>query len=124
MAVQTPTQRQAAAKKAAATRKRNAATQTTRLQGAARGAQRALYVPIGAILEARDGFADTVRTYSDSRRVQREFDRFERRGERALRRNRRVVEKRVTEARREVEDRVDDVQTGAVDLVERVRSRV
>jgi len=65
------------------------AAEATRLQGAARGAQRALYVPIGAILEARDGLANTVRTYGDSRRVQREFDRFERRGESALRRNRR-----------------------------------
>ena len=96
----------------------------TRLEAAARGAQRALYVPVGAVLEARDGLASTVRTYSDSRRAQREFDRFERRGERALRRNRRRVEKRVTEARHEVEDRVDDVQTGAGDLVEQVRSRV
>ncbi|HKH14988.1 MAG TPA: hypothetical protein VKA47_10080 [Solirubrobacterales bacterium] len=96
----------------------------TRLEAAARRAQRALYVPVGVILEARDGLAQTALTYTDPRRAQRQFDRFERRGERALRRNRRVVEQRVTQGRREVEHRVDDVQTGAEDLVERVRSLV
>ena len=120
MAAQTQRQRQAAAKKAAATRRRNAAA-----QGAARHrAQRALYVPIGAILEARDGLVGAVRTYGDSRRVRREFDRFERRGQRALRRNRREVGKRVTKARRRVEHRVEDVQTGVGDLAERARSYV
>ena len=96
----------------------------TRLQAAARGAQRALYVPVGVVLEARDGIAQTARIYTDPRRAQRKFDRFERRGERALRRNRRFVEQRVTRGRREVEHRVDDVQTSAEDLVERVRSLV
>jgi hypothetical protein len=94
------------------------------MEAAARRAQRALYVPVGVILEARDGIAQTARTYTDPRRAQRQFDRFERRGKRALQRNRRVVEQRVTKGQRKVEHRVEDVQTGAEDLVERVRSLV
>ena len=62
MATQTRTQRQAAAKKAAATRKRNAArhsrgrnatrrraeAEITRIEALARSAERALLIPIGA----------------------------------------------------------------------------
>ena len=108
MAPQTRTQRQAAAKKAAATRKRNSARQSsgtakasvrrtttsaqstgraartaskqagratarrvlaekTRFEAVARQAERGVLIPVGAVLEARDRVAATIRTYSDSR---------------------------------------------------------
>jgi hypothetical protein len=133
MAAQTKTQRQAAAKKAAATRKRNSSRQsggaakasarrtrssaestgraarttakqavratarraeaeTTRLGAVASQAERAVLIPVGAALEARDRVASTVRTYSDTRLTRRELNRFERRGAEALGRTRRTME--------------------------------
>jgi len=130
MATQTKTSRQAAGNKAAATRKRNAAKQSSartrasarhtadaahntaqaarstatqathtaerradaaasRLEALARQAERAVLIPVGAALEARDAAIGTVRTYADRRAAKREFDRFELRGEKALRRNQR-----------------------------------
>ena len=129
MAAQTKTQRQAAAKKAAATRKRNSAKQsggaakasarrtsssaqgtgraarttakqavratarraeaeTTRLGAVGYQAERAVLIPVGAALEARDRVTDTFRTYSDTRLTRQELNRFERRGAKALGRTR------------------------------------
>lgn len=59
------------------------------LQVFARQAERALLIPVGAALEARDAAVSTVRTYSDRTTAKRELDRFERRGERALRQSQR-----------------------------------
>ena len=143
MAPQTRTQRQASAKKAAATRRRNtaqgsasrtrasarrttksarstarsaretgraagstarsaarttarrASAEQTRLEGVARQAERAVLIPIGAALEARDRIVDTARTYTNRGKTQRELNRFERRGATALRRNRRAVQRQV-----------------------------
>jgi hypothetical protein len=113
MAQQTRTQRQAAAKKAAATRKQTAAKRSV--------AERALLIPVGAALEARDRLAETVRTYADPRRLATELNRFERRGERALRRRRRNVERQVTSARRDFERRTNGLKADAEDVVDRVR---
>ena len=105
MAPQTRIQRQAAAKKAAATRKRNSANSTARatskqaarstarrvsaeklrVEALARRAQRVVLIPVGAALEARDRIASVVRTYSDRQRARRKLNRFERRGASALR---------------------------------------
>jgi hypothetical protein len=63
VATQTPTQRSAAAKRAAATRKRNATKRS-------------------------------ALTYTDSSRLARQLDRFERRGARAIDRGRRQVRRR------------------------------
>ena len=134
MAAQTKTQRQAAAKRAAATRKRNSARQsggtakasarrtrdsakgtaraarttakqaarttahraeaeTTRLGAVAHQAERAVLIPVGAALEARDRVTDTVRTYSNTRLTRQELNRFERRGAKALGRTRRTSER-------------------------------
>ena len=163
MAPQTRTQRQAAAKKAAATRKRNSAKQssgtakasarrtttsaqstgraarttakqaaratarrasaeTTRLEAVARQAERAILIPVGAALEARDRVTATVRTYSDSRLTRQQLNRFERRGTTALRRNRRAVERQAKDGRDSVESRANVVQSSANDVVERVLS--
>jgi hypothetical protein len=139
MAAQTKTQRRAAAKKAAATRKRNSAKQsggaaktsarragssaqdtgravrttaeqaaratahraeaeTTRLGAVAHQAERAVLIPVGAALEARDRVTNTVRTYSDTRLTREELNRFEQRGAEALGRTRRTVERRAKHA--------------------------
>ena len=85
MATQTRTQRQAAAKKAAATRKRNAArhsrgrnttrrraeAEITRIEALGRSAERALLIPIGAAAEARERLTKTARTATDRRRTRR-----------------------------------------------------
>ena len=121
MAAQTKTQREAAAKKAAATRKRNSARQsggtakasarrtrssaqdtgraarTTAKQAAsatAHQAERVVLIPVGAALETRDRVTDTVRTYTDSGLTRQELNRFERRGAKALGRTRRTAERR------------------------------
>jgi len=163
MAPQTRTQRQAAAKKAAATRKRNSAKQssgtakasvrrtttsarstgraarttakqaaratahhasaeTTRLEAVVRQAERAVLIPVGAALEARDRVNATVRTYSDRRHTRQQLNRFERRGATALRRNRRALERQAKDVRDSVEGRANDVQSSATDAVERVFS--
>lgn len=72
MATQTPTQRSAAAKRAAATRKRNAAKRS-----------------------AADAVRRSALTYTNSRRLARQLDQFERRGARALARSGRKVRSRV-----------------------------
>jgi hypothetical protein len=160
MAPQTRTQRQAAAKKAAATRKRNAARQSNgsvkgaarrtatsakdtgraaratsrqagrstarrvlaekiRVEALARQAERALLIPVGAALEARDRIVALVR---DQEFARRQLNRFERRGATALRRNRRAVERRAQDVRDSVESHANGVHTRATDVVERVRS--
>ena len=154
----TRTQRQAAAKKAGATRKRNSARQSagtakaslrraatsaqstgraarteseqavraatrrlsaekTRVEAIARQAERGVLVPVGAVLEARDRVAETVRTYSDSRRAGQQLNRFERRGATALRRNRRAVERQAKDVRDAVEAPVNRLQSSADDVV-------
>ena len=161
MAAQTKTQRQAAAKKAAATRKRNSARQhggtakasarrtrdsaqgtgraarttakraaratarraeaeTTRLGAVAHQAERAVLIPVGAALEARDRVANTVRTYSDTRLTRRELNRFERRGAKALGRTRRTVERPTKHVQGSVEGAANDVESSAKGTVDRV----
>lgn len=77
------------AKQATRTVEHRAEAASSGLQVLARQAERALLIPVGAALEARDAAVSTVRTYSGRRTAKREFDRFERRGESVLRRNRR-----------------------------------
>ena len=163
MAPQTRTQRQATAKKAAATRKRKSARQssgtakaaarrsassaqstgrsaaTVPRQGAraaavrfsaekayleaiARRGERAVLIPIGAALEARDRIAALLRSYGDRAALRSRLNRFERRGATALRRNRRAVEQQAREVRNGVEHRANGFQARASDVVDRVRS--
>jgi hypothetical protein len=139
MATQTPTQRQATAKRAAATRKRNAAKRSAsttrasarRTSGAASGAtrsarttarragttttnaartaarsadaagtqlgavgrqaQRVFLTGLGALAIAGDSIKRNAQTYTDSGRLARQLDRFERRGTRMFDRGRRKV---------------------------------
>src|SRR5919206_2650408 len=95
MATQTETQRKAAARKAAATRRRNAARRSqaarraaeTRAQaelsalGAVQAqAERAVLIPVGAALTARDAVVDAARPYTTGREsAEREFTKLQRR---------------------------------------------
>ena len=165
MAQQTRTGRQAAATKAAGTRKRTAVRQSaartrtsarqtgrstrsasrgagrttrhgattvtrgldaavTRVEALARQAERALLVPVGAALEARDSLADTVRIVTQRRAATTRLRRFERRGEQALRRNRRTVVRRAKAARRGLEARGGELRSSAQQASQRVRSLI
>ena len=73
--------RSAAAKRAAATRELN---QRTPIQQAQDYAERALLIPVGAALVARDNVIDATKPYFNrdtvQRQVERDLRRFERRG--------------------------------------------
>ena len=129
---QTATQRKATAQKAAATRRRNAAkrSQTARkaaetraqaelntLQVVQAQAERALLIPVGAALEARDAVIDATKPYVDGResaekefkglqkRVGTNLRKFERRGSTARNRALREVKRTPTRAEPELRQR-------------------
>jgi len=125
MATQTATKRSAAARKAAATRKRNAARRDARhtarltgLEGIQRHAERALLIPVGATLAARDAIVDAVTTRS---RFRRQLSRFERRGATAMRRGRGRIERRARATRRDTRRSVGALQSDVERLVDRVQ---
>src|SRR5436190_70316 len=129
MATQTETQRKAAARKAAATRRRNAARRSqaarraaeTRAQaelstlgGVQAQAERAVLIPVGAALTARDVVVDATKPYTASResaereltkltkRVATNLRRFERRGNTARNRAVRQAKRTRTQFERQV----------------------
>ena len=160
--------RATAGKKAAATRKRNAARRSqaakqaaatradaerTYVEALATQAERAVLIPVGAALIARDSMLETAKGFQTRTGIERELKRFERRGntarnralrefkrtrtqiERELRqrrtqatrlvkRNRRQVEQQVKRTRRDFERNANNLQTGAEKLVERVQEQV
>jgi hypothetical protein len=84
-------------------------------------AERALLIPVGAALTARDrvvsGVSDTISNYSSSSRAQAQLRRFERRGatarnrlEREVRKARVRVERQLRQRRREIERSVGDLE--------------
>lgn len=112
-------------------------------------AERAVLIPVGAALVARDRVvstvSDTISTYSSPSKTQAQLRRFERRGatarnrlerevrkarvrfERELRQRRRVIEKSVNEfdSRREtVTKQVPDIANRVPDLANRVQERI
>jgi hypothetical protein len=132
MATQTQTQRKATAQKAAATRRRNAAKRSrsarkgaeTRaqaelntLQVVQAQAERAVLIPVGAALVARDSVIDAAKPYTAGREsAERELDklqkrvgtnlrRFERRGTTARNRAVREVKRTRTRVERELRQR-------------------
>ena len=117
----TATKRSTAAKKAAATRAENAKTPVDR---AVEYAERAVLVPVGAALIARDNVVSTVESlrtsYSTPESAQRELRRFERRGTTARNRFERDVRKTRTRVERELRQR----RARAQRLVKRNRTRV
>ena len=83
-------------------------------------AERAVLIPVGAALIARDrvvsSVSDTLSTYSSSTKTQAQLRRFERRGitarnrlEREVRKARVRVERELRQRRRVVESRVNDL---------------
>jgi hypothetical protein len=84
-------------------------------------AERALLIPVGVALTARDrvvsGVSDTLSSYSSSTRAQAQLRRFERRGatarnrlEREVRKARVRVERQLRQRRREIERSVGDLE--------------
>lgn len=144
MATQTETQRKAAARKAARTRRRNAANRSRSARKAAetraqaelgtlgvvqQQAERALLIPVGAWLSARDTLVDAAKPYVQGRdsaerefsKLQRELSsnlrRYERRGVTARNRVQREVKRTRTRIERELRQR----RTRATRLVKRNR---
>src|SRR3954462_9860432 len=137
------TKRSTTAKKAAQTRSRNQAATARRRSTAARKAaatraeltktpvervteyaEKAVLVPVGAALIARDNVISTVQdlttTYSTPEKAQRELRRFERRGTTA--RNR--LEREVQKTRTRLEPELRQRRTRAQRLVKRNRTQV
>jgi hypothetical protein len=105
-------------------------------------AERALLIPVGVALTARDrvfsSVNDTISNYSSTTKAQAQLRRFERRGatarnrlerevrkarvrvERELRQRRREIEKTVSE----LEDRRDTVAKNGSDIANRVQERI
>lgn len=63
----------------------------TQLAAVARGAQRAVLIPVGAVAAAGDAVRRTAETYASPEPRARQLDRFDRRGARAIDRGRRTV---------------------------------
>jgi hypothetical protein len=149
IATQTQSQRRSAAKKAAATRKRNAArrsqrqtaasarrttrqartaatsraqAESTQLAVFADQAERALTLPVGAALAARDSIVRAARPWTSRQRAQRQLRKLERRGATALRRSQRRVERQARTTRRGVERTADGVASDTGNLIKRVAS--
>jgi hypothetical protein len=105
-------------------------------------AERAILIPVGAALIARErvvsGVNDTISSYSSSSKARAQLRRFERRGstargrlEREVRKTRVRVERELRHRRREIERTVSDLddRRGAVtrngtDLANRVQERI
>jgi hypothetical protein len=116
-------------------------------------AERAVLIPVGAALIARDrvvsGVSDTISTYSSTTKTQQQLRRFERRGvtarnrlerevrkarvrvERNLRQRRRRVERELRQRRRVIENTVGDIEDrrevlakNGSELASRVQERI
>ena len=94
-------------------------------------AERAVLIPVGAALIARDrvvsSVSDTISTYSSTSKTQAQLRRFERRGatarnrlEREVRKARVRVERDLRQRRREIENTVSDFETRRDDIANRV----
>jgi hypothetical protein len=131
MATQTQTQRKATAQKAAATRRRNAARRSQSARRAAETrakaemnalqvvqaqAERAVLIPVGAALVARDSVIEAAKPFADGETRERELSRlqkrvatnlrrFERRGTTARNRTVRGVKRTRTRVERELRQR-------------------
>jgi hypothetical protein len=105
-------------------------------------AERALLIPVGVALTARDkvvsGVNDTLSTYSSTSKAQAQLRRFERRGatarnrlEREVRKARVRVERELRQRRREIEKTVGDLEKrrdavakNGSDLANQVQERI
>ena len=94
-------------------------------------AERAVLIPVGAALTARDkvvsGVSETISTYSTSTKAQAQMRRFERRGatarnrlEREVRKARVRVERDLRQRRREIEKTVSELEENGNELANKV----
>jgi hypothetical protein len=91
-------------------------------------AERAVLIPVGAALIARDkvvsGVNDTITTYSSTSKTQAQLRKFERRGNTARKRLEREVRKARTSVERELRKRRQDSSEFADRLQGRIQSLV
>jgi len=102
------------ATRTSAPRATTTSTAATRGARAQQLAERAVLIPVGAVLEARDQVGDLVAAYRTRDALERQLARFERRGgkartqlEREVRRTRRGLERRRAHVRRSVDANVE-----------------
>lgn len=114
-------------KASASTGRRTAArTRTTSAQAAksASVAERAVLIPVGAALIAREklaeGVNDTITSYSSTSKAQAQLRKFERRGNTARKRLEREVRKARTSVERELRRRRQD----SAELADRLQGRI
>jgi hypothetical protein len=91
--------------------------ETTRIDGLAYQAERAVLVPVGAALTARDTVLDAAKPFRSVQGTEREIKKFERRGVRA----RRDAQRRVKRTRTRVERELRQRRRRATQLVKRNR---
>ncbi|HYM45729.1 MAG TPA: hypothetical protein VES65_06155 [Solirubrobacteraceae bacterium] len=120
--------RKPAAKTAAARRASTARRSAPATSSSTSYAERAVLIPVGAALIARDRFVssvnDTISIYSDTSKAQAQLRKFERRGDTARRRVEREIRKTRVSVERELRKRRQDGAELADRLQERIQSLV
>ncbi|HTR89039.1 MAG TPA: hypothetical protein VMG62_02895 [Solirubrobacteraceae bacterium] len=119
----------ASAAKGAASARRNGAARTSPLASSNTSyAERAVLIPVGAALIARERVVSTVNetlsTYSSGTKTQAQLRRFERRGDTARKRIEREIRKARVSVERELRKRRQDGEGLADRLQERIQSLV
>jgi hypothetical protein len=113
-----------AARKAAATKTTAPRRVETTQAKVSDYAERAVLIPVGAALIARDrvvsGVNDTITTYSSTSKTQAQLRKFERRGNTARKRLEREVRKARTSVERELRKRRQD----SADLADRLQGHI
>ena len=112
------------AKQAATASTKRAQAEATRLEAVARQAERAVLIPVGAALEARDRVTETARKYTTPELTRKELNRFERRGAATVKRNRQTIERQAKGLRADARQRANGVGSSVGQVAERVRSLV
>jgi hypothetical protein len=124
----TTTPRAAKPRKRAATAKRATSSRSTTSTAKSSYAERAVLIPVGAALTARDRVVssvnDTLTNYSSTSRAQAQLRKFERRGATARKRLEREVRKARTSVERELRKRRQDSADFADRFQERIQSLV
>jgi len=124
----TATPRATKPRKRAAAAKRPAATRSTTSTAKSSYAERAVLIPVGAALTARDRVVssvnDTLTSYSSPSRAQAQLRKFERRGATARKRLEREVRKARTSVERELRKRRQESAELADRFQERIQSLV
>jgi hypothetical protein len=123
-----PRKRATTAKRATTGRSTTTTTTTTTSTAKSSYAERAVLIPVGAALTARDRLVssvnDTITSYSSTSKAQAQLRKFERRGATARKRLEREVRKARTSVERELRKRRQDGTELADRFQERIQSLV